>query len=156
MKIAIISDTHDNSATIKKIIEYLNEEDIKLVLHCGDIASIETINKIKESFKGKVMFVKGNVEKDLDDIPETEEIVLDGKRIAFCHKPELAKQLAESDKYDIVFYGHTHKPWEEKIGKCRLVNPGEAAGQYQKPTFATYDTKTDELELKIVENLLKK
>lgn len=158
MRIAIISDTHDNLATIKKIIDWLKKENIKLILHCGDVTTQETMDEIKKSFKGKVIFVKGNMEIGLEDLPEIEKIVLDNKRIAFCHKPELARELAKTGEYDIVFYGHTHKPWEEKIetsagGSCRLINPGEAAGQINKPTFAVYDTATDNLELKIVERL---
>jgi predicted phosphodiesterase len=81
------------------------------------------------------------------------DIQLDGKRIGCVHYPDIAKKMAESGKYDLVFYGHTHKPWEEKIGNCRLVNPGELAGQRFKPTFAIYDTATNRLELKILERL---
>jgi uncharacterized protein len=69
------------------------------------------------------------------------------------HYPEIAKKLAESGNYDAVFYGHTHRPWEETIGSCRLVNPGELAGQRYKPCFAIYDTETDKLELKILEKM---
>ena len=81
------------------------------------------------------------------------EIELGGKKIFLNHYPDIAKNKAESGKYDLVFYGHTHKPWEEKVGECRLVNPGELSGQRFKPTFAIYDTETDNLELKILELL---
>lgn len=153
MKIAIVSDTHDNLANFNKIIGWLNKEKIKVILHCGDICRQETINEAVKNFKGKIKFVRGNGDFDLESIPEKMEIELDGKKIAFVHYPKIAKEMAESGKYDLVFYGHTHKPWEEKIGNCRLVNPGEVAGQRFKPTFAVYDTETDKLELKILEQL---
>ncbi len=152
MRIAIISDTHNNLATAKKIIDWLNKEKIKLLLHCGDISSQDTMDEIEKNFKGEVEFVKGNADFDLD-LPEKQELEAGGKKISFCHKPELAKELAQTGKYDFVFYGHTHQPWQEKIGECHLVNPGEAAGQFTKPTFAVYDTATGKLELKIVERL---
>lgn len=152
MRIAIISDTHNNLATAKKIIDWLNKEKIKLLLHCGDISTQETIDEIENNFKGEIKFVKGNADFDLD-IPEKQELQIEGKKIAFCHFPEFAKELAKTGEYDLVFYGHTHQPWQEKIGKCYLANPGEAAGQFTKPTFAVYDTSTDKLELKIVERL---
>ena len=41
----------------------------------------------------------------------------------------------------------------KKINECRMINPGELAGQFNKPTFAVYDTETDNLELKILEKL---
>jgi hypothetical protein len=61
------------------------------------------------------------------------------KKIAFTHFPEIARKLSETKKYDIVFYGHTHKPWEENIGKTRMVNPGNLAGIFYKATFAIYN-----------------
>ncbi len=153
MRIAIVSDTHDNLANFKKIIDWLNKEKIKVILHCGDICNQETIDEAVKNFDGEIKFVRGNGDFELEDIPEKMEIELGGKMIAFVHYPKIAKEMAESKAYDLVFYGHTHKPWEEKVGNCRLINPGEVAGQRFKPTFATYDTENDKLELKILEKL---
>lgn len=153
MKIAIVSDTHDNLANFGKVIDYLNKENITLMLHCGDICSQETINETEKKFKGEVKWVRGNGDFELGQVPESFEITLGGKKIFFNHYPDIAKTAAGSGKYDIVFYGHTHRPWEEMVGKCRLVNPGEIAGQRCKPTFAVYDTETDKLELKILEKI---
>lgn len=164
MKFAIISDTHDNLATLNKVINFLNTEKIETVLHCGDICNQETIDELAKNFKGQVHYVRGNGDYELDEIPETMEIELGGKKIFFNHYPDISKRKAESGKYDLVFHGHTHKPWEEKVlvspkpngeggRECRLVNPGEVAGQRFKPTFAVYDTEYDKLELKIVERL---
>ena len=161
MKFAIVSDTHDNINNFNKVIDWLDKENIGLILHCGDICNQETIDEAVKSFKGEIKFIRGNGDFELTDIPEEMEIELDGKRISFVHYPNIAKKLAElrnpsrpsGQEYDLVFYGHTHRPWEEKVGNCRLVNPGELAGQRFKPTFAIYDTETDKLELKILEKL---
>lgn len=152
MKFAIISDTHDNVANVKKIINWLYIQKISFLLHCGDICTQDSMDEIVKNFKGEIEFVKGNGDYELD-IPETKELELGSKKIFVNHYPDVAKRVAESGKYDLVFYGHTHKPWVEQVGKCKLVNPGEVAGQRFKPTFAVYDTETDELELKILENL---
>jgi len=148
MKIAIIADTHNNETNIRRIVDWLNKEKIPVLLHCGDISSKESLDLIRSSFLGEAKFVSGNADFNLS-LPDFLEV---GK-IAFCHKPDLARSLAESGKYDIVFYGHTHQPWEEKVGNCRLVNPGEAAGQLNKATFALYDGEKDLLELKILERM---
>ena len=153
MKFAIVSDTHDNLANFNKVIYWLNNENIEVILHCGDICNQDTINEAARNFNGKIYFVRGNGDFHLDQISEKMELELDNKKIFFNHYPEISKQAAESGKYELVFYGHTHRPWEETIGKCRLVNPGELAGQRYKPCFAIYDTKTDKLELKILEKL---
>jgi len=153
MKIAIISDSHDNLANIKKVVDWLNKEEIKLILHCGDINSQDAVDEINNNFKGETKFVRGNADSSIKELEEIGELELENKRIAFGHFPDKAKELALSGKYDLVFYGHTHKPWEEKTGDCRLVNPGEVAGQFYKPTFAVYDIGNDKLELKIIERL---
>jgi hypothetical protein len=152
MKIAIVSDTHNNFVNFKKAIDWANENGIQMILHCGDIQTQEIIDESKKIFKGEIKFVKGNGDYDLD-LPEKMELEIDSKKIVFCHFPEIAKKAAKSGRFDIVFYGHTHKPWEETVNNCRLANPGELAGQLFKPTFAVYDTKANLLELKILDNL---
>jgi len=178
MKLAIISDTHDNLPNFKKAMEWLKKQGIDTVIHCGDACAPATLREVLKDFSGTVYFVFGNVDGDLyritklsyEELPnlkvcgEMGELEIEGKKIAFCHFPEFAKGLAHSQKYDLVFYGHTHKPWEEtlhqsklgtgqEIGKCRLVNPGNLSGWPYKATFAIYDSKTDQLELKILEKL---
>ena len=165
MRFAIISDTHGNVANFKKAIIWLNKEGISLILHCGDIGSPESFKESIADFKGEIFGVLGNTYKDskielvnyqgpkTKILEEFVEITIKEKRIAIIHRPDTTRELAEFGKYDMVFYGHTHKPWEEKIRGCRVINPGELAGQYFKPTFAVYDTDRDSLKLKILETL---
>lgn len=121
-------------------------------MHCGDISTQETIDFAQKKFDGEIKFAKGNADYDLR-LPEKDEIEFNGRRVAFCHFPDVAKKLAQSGKFDLVFYGHTHRAWDEKIGDCHMINPGELAGQFYKPTFAVYDTATGQLELKILEKI---
>jgi hypothetical protein len=160
MKIAIVSDTHNNWANFKKAIDWIKKEKIQMILHCGDIASQETIDDAKKEFGGEMRFVKGNADHGLDYLPEKMELELENPsassgrvKIGFCHFPDIAKKMAQSGKFDSVFYGHTHRPWDEKIGECHMINPGELAGQFYKASFAIYDIATGKLELKILEKL---
>ncbi|MFA6146128.1 MAG: metallophosphoesterase family protein [Patescibacteria group bacterium] len=171
MKIAIISDSHDNVPNLEKALAIIKNQGVGLIIHCGDLCAPSMLSKvIAPDFQGEIHIVHGNVgdpdllEEIAKKFPnvtvhgkigeiEVVSIGLNNKKIAFTHFPEEGKKLAESKKYDFVFYGHTHKPWEEKIDKCRLVNPGTLAGMFYKATFAIYDTETDELELKILELL---
>jgi len=164
MKIAIISDTHDNVANLKKASFLIKKEKIKTILHCGDIFKPETIKEGLNDYKGKIFLIFSKADASFSKIPENSfkktsnqkvfeefgELKLNKRKIAFCHFPEIARELAKSQKYDIVFYGHTHKPWVEVIGKTKLVNPGNIAGLFFRPAFAIYDSKNDKLELKIL------
>lgn len=166
MKIAIISDTHDNVPNLEKALFWMNNNGIEQIIHCGDLCAPAILIKVlAPGFSGPIHMVFGNVEdretvsemtKKIDQVKhygDLGEVEIDGKKIGFIHFPNEAKKLAQSRKYDLVFYGHNHTPWEERVGATRLVNPGTLAGLFNKATFAIYDTKTDKLELKILETL---
>jgi len=169
MKIAIISDSHDNLATAKKAISWINRKKIKTMIHCGDVSSPAMLREISKRFKGKIHLILGNVgpvgtAKDPFRIKEfgiknakfygkTGELKIEGKKLAFAHEPTIAEKLTKGKNYDLVFFGHTHQPWEKRRGDCRLVNPGTLDGMFSKANFEIYDTKTDKLELKLVERL---
>ncbi|MDD5145171.1 MAG: YfcE family phosphodiesterase [Candidatus Pacebacteria bacterium] len=164
MKIAIVSDTHDNVSNFKKALAFIKKKRIKTIIHCGDICAPATLKEVLDDFTGKVHIVFGNVDGDrfritkisFESMPqlkiwgESGEILADKKKIAFTHFPQFGKGMAATQDYDLVFYGHTHKPWEEKVGRTKLVNPGNLAGLFYRATFAIYDAKTDKLELKIL------
>ena len=173
MKIAIISDTHDNVPNLEKFLAWAKENKIEQIIHCGDLCAPSILkNILAPEFAGRIHMVYGNVEDrvlvkevaahfpQVKHYGDVGKITLDGKHIAFVHYPKEAKELARSGSYDYVFYGHTHKPWEETVSlgfktqaNCRVVNPGTLAGLFSKATFAVWDTVSGELELKILERL---
>ena len=84
------------------------------------------------------------------------EVEIANKKMAFVHFPEYAERLAKEGRFDFVFYGHTHKPWTEKINgedkngnfkECEMLNPGNVANQYYPPTFAVWDSIQDAFSL---------
>ncbi|MFA6552912.1 MAG: metallophosphoesterase [Patescibacteria group bacterium] len=167
MKIGIMSDSHDNQPNIEKALAYLTEQKIATIIHCGDVCAPATLAFMAEHYHGQIHMCFGNVDGDrynmtrmsFEDFKnvkihgEIGELVVGGKKIAFVHYPYMAKGLAAEGKYDMVFYGHDHKPWEEMIGETRIVNPGNLANIFYAPTFAIFDTETGKLELKILSKI---
>ncbi len=170
MKIAIISDTHDNMPNLTKVLNYCREHKVEKLIHCGDLAEIETLEFIRENFAGDIFWTFGNMDrghaadypfadgkyKSINIFSKHGEIEIMGKKIAFVHYPEYARKLAEDGKFDYVFYGHTHKPWTEKImgenfngnfKECEMLNPGNVSNQYYPPTFAIWDTNATDFQL---------
>lgn len=156
MKIAIISDTHDNLHNLKRFLDFARKESIEAIIHCGDTAHMETLEEILKNFSGQVFLSFGNMDfrEEFEILKDNQRvkifdyfgsIEINGLRIGFCHFPELAKENYE--KYDFVFYGHTHKPWIEKIGDCFAANPGNLAGLYYAPSFAILDAEIKNLSL---------
>ncbi len=164
IKIAILSDSHDNIPNLKKALDYCQTENINTIIHCGDLCkTISLIESWPKGLEAKVCFVYGNGdilnEINSQNFPrlkiygQTGTIFFENKKMVFTHYIDKAKSLALNQEYDYVFYGHSHKPWEETIGKTRLINPGNLAGIYYKSTFAVLDLEKNELSLKILEEM---
>lgn len=163
MKIAIISDTHDNLANLEKFLSFIKKEKISAIFHCGDFTTPETLAYLSAKFNGKIFLSLGNGDlkseilknfsgrKKITIFENVGEISLGDKKIIFSHFLENVKNFFK--ECDLAFYGHTHKPEIEKIGKCILVNPGNLAGLYYKATFAVLDLKTEVPQLKILEKI---
>jgi putative phosphoesterase len=160
MKIAIISDIHNNLVNLKKVLDCCASNGIEKIICCGDLASMEALNFLNDNFEGEIFYVFGNMDNDqLRNVEfskeykktkifkEFGEVEIENKKIAFVHKPDEAKKLCESGKYEFVFHGHTHKPWMEKINDCILLNPGNVAGEIFQATFAVWNTKGNSFEL---------
>lgn len=165
MLIAICSDSHDNIANINKFLNYCAQHQIKTIIHCGDITEDETKKYFTANFTGKINFAAGNaeisVQKQLKCTNRFQKIKrrkipcldleFDKIKISACHAKSKAIQLAKKNIYNIVFYGHNHKPWQEKINQTIVANPGNLAGMFYRATFAVYNTDNQKLELKILD-----
>ena len=164
MKIAVISDTHDNRDNILKAISIMNERKVDALIHCGDFVSpfvkrwFDMLNeKIKENFFG--VFGNNDGEKIglksiLGQICKIEglELLKDlgDKRIYITHMPlpGTIDALASSGKFDIIISGHTHEIVNKKVKGVLILNPGEACGYLtNKATFAIIDTEKMEAEI---------
>lgn len=167
MKIAIIADSHDRLKNLQKIINYLNNQKIKLIIHCGDICSKKTLSYLKNNFLGQIYFIAGNAEtyrmskfkyQMSNFFRDIGEIKIGNRKILFTHKLENISNLLTKNP-DIIFYGHTHKPWinTKTINNKKIIiaNPGNTMGEPYQATFAIYNTINNQIELKIL-NLLNK
>lgn len=178
MKLTVISDSHDNIPNIDKMLDFVKKENINVMLHCGDVCAPSVMKYLAENFTCEIYLVYGNVDGDIDKMKEIakdlKNLHLLGEvgepqifglkfppkadqslagRIGMVHYPAVAKKMAVSGNYEVVFYGHNHKAWEEKVGDCQLINPGTLAGLFALATFAVYDTETKKAELKILHKL---
>jgi len=166
MKIAIISDVHNNATNLKKVLDYCAKNKIAKIICCGDLSSNETLDFLNDNFAGEIFYAIGNAEygqlngmENISEYKKTKifsefgEAKITDKNVAFVHYPREAKKLAESGKYDFVFYGHTHKPWTEEVGKCEMLNPGTTGGEIYPPTFAVWNVEAGKFDLIRVHDL---
>lgn len=155
MLIAVISDTHDNLFRLERVIKEINSRNINLVFHCGDIG-LKTIEMLKNE-KFLVYATCGNgddydflkkaiINSNIKLFEDAGEAKIEEVNIAITHYPDLARLLASSKKYNIIFYGHTHKKKVEEIYNTKLVNPGDVEGRNDRPSFLIYNTTTMDIE----------
>lgn len=168
MRVAIISDIHNNEVNLKKVLDYCGREKIETIICCGDLASKETLDFLFDNFSGIVHYTFGNMDdehlrnyeilqnyKNIKVYKKFGETEIDNKKIAFVHYPDVAKELCQTGKYDFVFHGHTHKPWvssakasaDQGLKKCTMLNPGNVAGEIYPPTFAVWETENNKFDL---------
>ena len=163
MKVAILSDVHDNIWKLAEVLEDVRRVGAAALVFCGDLCAPFTLKQIGESLDGPIHVVLGNNDGDallLSRIADAIDNVslhgpfayveLDKRSVAIVHYPPIARDQARSGQYDLVCHGHDHQANVERIGDTLLVNPGEVMGRFGLSTYALYDTRTGEAELREV------
>ncbi|WP_421077751.1 MJ0936 family phosphodiesterase [Methanothermococcus sp. Ax23] len=165
MKIGIISDTHDYLPNIKKAVDIFNNENVDIVVHCGDFVSLFVIKEF-ERLNARVVATYGNNDgertklkewlKELNEENEIDEYLsfeADSLKFFVLHgtNNELLDAIIKSKNYDVVIYGHTHERVFEEIDNVLVINPGECCGYLSGiATIGILDTvskKYEEFEL---------
>lgn len=156
MRIGVVSDTHGHMRNALQAVAQLNDLQVDVVLHCGDIGSAQIV----PLFAGwPAHFVFGNVDDDESGmrwIIEEEgqtchgrfgRLTLLDKQIALLHGDDRAalKDATESQEFDLVCSGHTHKAELQREGRTIVLNPG-ALYRARPKTFAVVDWPSGEVE----------
>ena len=153
MRIAILSDSHDHIPNLKRAVRLANSEGAEMLIHCGDLISPFMLPCL-DGFNGPVHLIYGNNPGDQHLIaarcatvfPRLHHHGTHGSfeagtlRIAVCHYPDQARDLAASGSFDLVCCGHDHVWNVERLDHCLLVNPGDLLGKDANPAFALVDT----------------
>jgi uncharacterized protein len=157
MKIAVLSDIHDNIWQLEKLLKGLEAE---ALIFCGDFCAPFTLAQIAEGFGGPVHAVLGNNDGDPLHLGRVAgrykhvrihghfaELEIGGRSIAVSHYPEIGRALARGGIYDLVCCGHSHERILDEGGRTLLLNPGEVMGRLGPSTYALYDTETGQAEI---------
>jgi hypothetical protein len=148
--IGVLSDTHDNLTQVREAVRLFNEAGCDLVVHAGDFVAPFAAEALRD-LRGTVKAVFGNCDgersgltrafKGLGEIGAA-PLTFDhaGRRILVCHLDSAVEGHLASRSFDIIIFGHTHRPLVETRDGTLLVNPGEAGGWLRgKSTVALVD-----------------
>lgn len=155
MKIALLSDIHDNTHNLRRALQQAQTAGCTQLLFLGDMAELSTFRLLRELWPHEMQLVAGN-----NDYPraafhdfaeaaplthfheDSAELELGGRRIYMTHEPmNGVLYAAECGEFDLVLFGHTHRGGQQAHGHTIVANPGDVQGRYDEPSFAIYDTE---------------
>lgn len=127
MRVLIVSDTHRRNDNYMAVLERLDPFD--LVIHCGDVEGSEYT--ITEAAGCATLLVAGNNDF-FSSLPREIETTIGKYKVLITHghhyyvstSSEFIKQDARDRGFDIVMYGHTHKPVIDIGSDIIAINPG--------------------------------
>lgn len=148
MKIGVISDTHDYLDP--RVVEDL--EGVDHILHGGDVGLPWLLLDLRAI--APVTAVLGNTDDPALGYRETEIVELAGRKFMVHHivnprsPDDKLKARIAKERPDVVVFGHTHKPFNETIGRILYFNPGSAGkARFGLPrTLAILDCSKDKIK----------
>jgi putative phosphoesterase len=136
--IGILADTHDNLTRVREAVRLFNDASCDLVIHAGDFVAPFAAAELR-NLRAPVRAVFGNCDGERAGLAKVFEGMGDvrqaplkfthaGLRLLVSHLEGPVERYLASRAYDVVIFGHTHKPLAERRNGVLLVNPGETGG----------------------------
>jgi putative phosphoesterase len=138
VKIGVISDTHirtDEELEAFKEIFFKHLSDIDLLLHAGDIVSLNVFKWLNKQVK--IVAVSGNMDFPgvTGFLPKSKIVKVDKFKIGLTHGwgppsgliervKRIFKQLNGGSEVECIVFGHTHSAFNEVIDEVLFFNPG--------------------------------
>lgn len=152
MKIGVISDTHNYlDPRVSELFEGVDH-----ILHAGDIGMPWLLLDLQAI--APVTAVAGNTDDPSLRYRETEIVQLAGLKFMVHHivnprePDDKLKARIAKERPDVLIFGHTHKPFNETIGRILYFNPGAAGkARFGLPrTLAILDCSADEIKPELI------
>jgi len=121
-RIGVISDTH--SLLRPEVVEA--PRGVSHILHAGDIGGPTHLDALARI--APVTAIRGYIDRGAwaEAFPETVSLTIRGLRIHMIHDRKGLQTDPEAKGWDVVIFGHSHKPGIEDAGPPLWLNPGAA------------------------------
>jgi putative phosphoesterase len=131
VKWAILADTHIGAGRALSREVWRQLERVDGILHAGDFTSAEFYRDLKAL--APLSAVAGNCDLfdfELAHLPHSLIVTCGHLRVGITHGYGLRTPLAQAqsafagEELDLVVFGHSHMPYNEKVGAVQYFNPG--------------------------------
>ncbi len=138
IRIGVVADTHSRQLPAMMLKDF---KSVDLIIHAGDFCELEDYQafaNIKE-----VKGVYGNMDSSAvrKILPRRQVFKIGAFQVGLFHGEgppktvlEKVKEEFAKDKVDIVIFGHSHQPYNQREGNVLYFNPGSP----NDPVFAPY------------------
>lgn len=140
-KILIVSDTHGRNTALRELLKKM--EPLDMLIHCGDSEGSE--GYIREIAGCPVHIVAGNNDF-FSDLPREEDFWIGKYHVLLTHGhyyyismgTEMLKEDARARSFNLVMFGHTHRPYLEYDKDMVVLNPGSLSYPRQEGRKPSY------------------
>ena len=169
MKLAIISDIHDKLEHLAWARAQIVAKRAEQVICCGDFSTPKTLERVA-TWGLPFHFCLGNTDEaeasGFERLARQHAQLFYGGRLGhlqlpegevlFTHYPDQAMQAAQRGGPIAIFFGHSHRRYEERLeaseGRpaCLLANPGDLQNRYGNgPSLLLWDSHSGQSEFVI-------
>lgn len=145
--VGVISDTHGLLRPEAKAV--LRTCDT--IIHAGDIGKPDVLEELGQI--APLRAIRGNVDVWATDMPDTDIVEIDGRRLYLLHDVNTFAVEPVSEGIDVVISGHSHKPKISEENGVLYLNPGSAGPRrFTLPvSLALLTISAERLDARIIE-----
>lgn len=143
MKICVLSDSHYKAGDPSFVFDYLAKNKFDAIVHAGDIGDIAFNNEIMNY--ASTYCVAGNCDDAYNHqyFGTRQTLIFGDIKLGLIHgnqgkgetPVERLHNIFKYDKVDVVVFGHTHLPFNQKADGVLYFNPGSCSAKAEKPSL---------------------
>jgi hypothetical protein len=134
---------------------------VDLIIHAGDLVQLKVLEELENV--ASVVAVCGNMDKHevVKRLPTMNSVEVYDWKIGITHDPgalfgmNKMVRLARKHGFDVLIFGHTHRPLLKERDKTLFLNPGSPTNPLPpfitKPSVGLLKIKEDAIEPQIIE-----
>jgi hypothetical protein len=154
--IGVIADTHISGTRVQnEVLDLFEQREVDLIIHAGDLVVLDVLDDLEKI--APVVAVAGNMDGPAvrAKLPRITAIQVNKFKLGVIHDTinpfsDKLKRMAVVNGWDVVIFGHTHRPELRNEKGIWFMNPGSPSKPILAKPSVGIITITDEIKPEIV------